>query len=105
MPPSIPRLMDITAVSMKINWTAGFNGGLQQTFTVVYMTEGCDKEYTERVNTDLYVNKGDVVAYKLTDNLTIKANTTYIVRIQAENSFEGGSIVDGKSAKYTTSGK
>ena len=90
---------------MKINWTAGFNGGLQQTFTVVYISEGNDKEYTDRVNTDPDVNKGDIVAYKLTNNLTIKANTTYIVRIQAENSFEGGSIVDGKPSKYTTLGK
>jgi hypothetical protein len=97
--------MDITAVSMKINWTAGFIGGLQLTFTVVYMSEGNDKEYTDRVNTDPDVNKGDIVAYKLTNNLTIKANTTYIVRIQAENSFEGGSIVDGKPSKYTTLGK
>ena len=90
---------------MKINWTAGFNGGLQQTFTVVYMSEGNDKEYTDRVNTDPDVNKGYIVAYKLTNNLTIKANTTYIVRIQAENSFEGGSKVDGQPATYSTLGK
>ena len=97
--------MDKSAVSIKINWTAGFNGGLQQTFTVVYVREGNDKEYTESVNTDPDVNKGDIVAYKLTNNFTIKANTTYIVRIQADNSFEGGSSVDGKPSKYTTLGK
>ena len=96
--------MDKTAVSIKINWTAGFNGGLQQTFTVAYMTEGDEKQYKEMLTTDPDVNKGDIIACKLTNNMTIKANTTYIVRIEAENSFEGGSKVDGQPATYSTLG-
>lgn len=96
--------MDITAVSLKFNWTAGFNGGLKQTFAVLYAIEGSDIEHKEIVVTDPDVNKGDIIVHKLSNKETIKSNTSYLVRIQAENSFEGSSVVNGNLALFTTSG-
>ena len=90
---------------MKFSWTAGFNGGLQQTFTVVYKIEGTEIKYEDNVNTEPDVNKGDIVIHKLHNEATIKPNTTYNVSIQAENSFGGRSVVDGESALFTTLGK
>ena len=100
--PSIPRLMDITAISIKVNWTAGFNGGLEQRFTVLYKNENSGIEYSTQVDTKPDVNKGDVVVYKLKNNATIQSNTTYTIRIQAENNFDGGSMVDGDTARFIT---
>ena len=103
--PSSPRLMDITAVSIRINWTAGFNGGMKQTFTVYYQTEGSDTTYAVKVTTDPDVNKGDIVMYKLTNSSTIKPMATYNVWIRAENSFGGFSFTEGNPASFTTLGK
>ncbi|KAK2142337.1 hypothetical protein LSH36_968g00018 [Paralvinella palmiformis] len=102
MPPSAPRLMDITAVSIKINWTAGFNGGFEQRFTVLYKAAGNDIEHEAEINTDPDVNKGYVVAYTLNDYSTIQSNTTYSIRIKAENGFQETSVVYGEVAKFKT---
>ncbi|KAK2139411.1 hypothetical protein LSH36_1806g00000 [Paralvinella palmiformis] len=102
MPPSAPRLMDITAISIKINWTAGFNGGFEQRFTALYKAEGNDIEHEAEINSDPEVNKGDIVAYTLKDDSTIKSNTTYSIRIKAENGFQETSVVYGELAKFRT---
>ena len=103
--PSAPCLMDITAVSITINWTAGFNGCFEQRFTVLYKAEGSDVEYAANVDIDPEVNKGDIVIYTLKDDPTVQSNITYSIRIKAENDFEGGSVVYGKLAKFRTLGK
>ena len=54
----------MTAVSITISWTAGFNGGSEQTLWVVYHEEGTIGEHQVEVNTT-GVSNGDVVTYKL----------------------------------------
>ena len=105
MPPSTPRLMDFTAVIIKINWIAGFNGGFEQRFTVLYKVEGSDIEYGTKVDTNSEVNKGDIIGYTLKDDTTIQSNITYIIRIKAENEFQESSVVYGEPAKFRTLGK
>ena len=104
-PPSPPGLMDITAVSMTINWTAGFNGGLQQTFTVLYKADGTDIEHPADVITEPEISTGDITVYKLRDDATIKPVTSYSVWIRTENSFAGGVAVEGNSTTFITQGK
>ena len=104
-PPSAPRLMDITAVSITINWTAGFNGGLQQRFTVIYQAEGSNETHEDKVISHPDVNIGDLVVHKLEDGRSIKPNTTYNITIQAENDFKEDAIVYGESADFRTLGK
>jgi hypothetical protein len=103
-PPSAPRLMDITAVSIQIKWTAEFNGGLEQRFTVLYRAEGNDMEHATKVVTEPEVNKGDIVVYTLKDDTTVQSNNTYNIRIKAENDFQGGSTVYGEMARFRTLG-
>ena len=87
---------------MTLNWTAGFNGGLEQTFTLCYKAEGTNEEHEATVKSDTDVNVGDIVIYKLKNRTTVTPNTTYYVRVRAGNSFEGGSTVYGESAKLST---
>ncbi|KAK2142341.1 hypothetical protein LSH36_968g00017 [Paralvinella palmiformis] len=100
--PSAPRLMDITAVSIQINWTAGFNGGFEQRFTVLYQGERDNIEYETRIDTDPEVSKGDIVVYTLIDYTTVQSNDTYNIRIKAENDFQGGSFIYGEMARFST---
>ncbi|KAK2140400.1 hypothetical protein LSH36_1367g00001 [Paralvinella palmiformis] len=100
--PSAPRLMDITSVSIQINWTAGFNGGFEQRFTVLYQGERDNIEYETRIETDPEVSKGDIVAYTLVDYITVQSNDTYNIRIKAENDFQGGSFTYGEMARFST---
>ena len=92
------------AVSIKINWTAGFNGGLEQRFTVLYKVEANEIKHEAKVDTELGFTKGNIVVHNLKDNATIMSNTTYIIRIQTENNFEGGSMICGKPAVFRTLG-
>ncbi|KAK2140049.1 hypothetical protein LSH36_1501g00011 [Paralvinella palmiformis] len=102
MPPSAPRLMDITAISIKINWTAGFNGRFEQRFTVLYKGEGNDIEHQVKVDTNQEVNKGDIVVYTLKDDITVQSNTSYSIRIKAENDFQDSSFTYGERSKFKT---
>jgi hypothetical protein len=97
--------MDITAISIKINWTAGFNGGFEQRFTVLYKGEGNDIEHQVKVDTNQEVNKGDIVVYTLKDDTTVQSNTSYSIRIKAENDFQDSSVTYGEPAKFKTLGK
>ena len=54
----------MTAVSISISWTAGFNGGSEQTLYVVYHEEGTTDEHQVEVDAT-GVSSGDVVTYKL----------------------------------------
>jgi hypothetical protein len=72
--PLTPPLMDITAISIKINWTAGFNFGLEQRFTVFCRNENSGIEYFTKVNTKPDVNKGEVDVYQLNNYATIQSN-------------------------------
>ncbi|KAK2140440.1 hypothetical protein LSH36_1355g00002 [Paralvinella palmiformis] len=102
MTPSAPRLMEISAVSTQINWTAGFNGGFEQRFAVLYRGEGDDIEKDAKIDTDPEVNKGDIVVYTLNDETTVQSNTTYNIRIKAENDFQGHSVVYGEMDRFKT---
>ena len=61
---SVPRQEDVTAVSMTISWTAGFDGGLDQSFTVVYRQDETTEEHMVKVTTD-DVHTGDIITQKL----------------------------------------
>ena len=56
---------DITAVSITISWTAGYDGGSKQTLYVVYQQEGTIDEHEELVETDEGISEGDVETHKL----------------------------------------
>ena len=51
-------------MSMTISWTAGFDGGLDQTFTVVHRQEETTEEHMVKVTTD-DVQTWDVFTQKL----------------------------------------
>ncbi len=102
--PSAPSLVHVTAVSITMSWTAGFDGGSQQSFTILYTNTHTNTQYQQHVITDS-VTSGDVVVYKLKDTDTILSDTTYSIKIKAENNFKPGlNISVSKAEDFTTLG-
>ena len=90
---------------MKINLTAGFNGGLEQWFTVIYQAVGSDIKHEDEVNSRPDISIGDVVIHKLKHNKTILPNTEYLIQIRATNDFKYDAVVYGWPSKYKTLGE
>ncbi|KAK2140671.1 hypothetical protein LSH36_1280g00089 [Paralvinella palmiformis] len=86
-PPSKPvnfHVIDVTAVSIRVQWKRGFNGGLDQTFTIRYteVVSGVVKEKSGIE--DRVVGSGQMITDDITDG--IEPETEYQLQILADNS-------------------
>ena len=85
----------ITETSAVVQWTPGFNGGLDQTFIIQYSigTDRTDGHWTE-------VHGGETMDNTI-ENLS--PNTVYTVRVYANNTIGMSDI--SESIQFTTLGK
>ena len=77
-------MIDVTAVSIRVQWIRGFNGGLYQTFTIRYtdVVSGVVKEKSGIE--DRVVGSGQMITDDITDG--IEPETEYQLQIFADNS-------------------
>ena len=77
-------MIDVTAVSIRVQWIRGFNGGLKQTFTIRYtdVVRGVVKEKSGIE--DKVVGSGQMITDDITDG--IEPETEYQLQIFADNS-------------------
>ncbi|KAK2139235.1 hypothetical protein LSH36_1917g00028 [Paralvinella palmiformis] len=99
-PPSKPvnfHVIDVTAVSIRVQWIRGFNGGLDQTFTIRYtdVVSGVVKEKSGIE--DRVVGSGQMITDDITDG--IEPETKYQLQIFADNS--QGQVVGDKVSAVT----
>ncbi|KAK2139284.1 hypothetical protein LSH36_1889g00004 [Paralvinella palmiformis] len=97
-PPSKPvnfHVIDVTAVSIRVQWIRGFNGGLDQTFTIRYtdVVSGVVKEKSGIE--DKVVGSGQMITDDITDG--IEPETEYQLQIFADN-LQGQVVGDKVSA-------
>ena len=61
-------MIDVTAVSITVQWMSGFNGGLEQTFTVRYtnVATGVIREKSDIKDTD---DSGQMITDVITDGI------------------------------------
>ena len=79
-------MIDVTAVSIRVQWIRGFNGGLKQTFSIRYteIVSGVVKEKSGIE--DKVVGSGQMITDDITDG--IEPETEYQLQIFADNSQE-----------------
>jgi hypothetical protein len=85
-PPSNLRCVDVTAVSLYLEWTAGYHGGPGQTFIITYTDLNTGSSQTIEIPAD-WASEGDIVRYKLTDKQYVLPERTYSVQVNSENIF------------------
>jgi len=92
-------VIDVTAVSIRVQWIRGFNGGLEQTFSIRYteVVSGVVKEKSGIE--DRVVGSGQMITDDITDG--IEPETEYQLQILADNSL--GQVV-GASISVDTPG-
>ena len=99
-PPIISKtLTRVTAVSVSLVWTSGFNGGFIQTFTVIYQKQGSQPVTSSPIPDPGY--QRDVSLF--VGNLN--ASTTYEFIVRAQNSYNGSSAAYSNPEQFTTNGK
>ena len=76
-------MINVTAVSIRVQWIRGFNGGLDQTFTIRYtdVVSGVVKEKSGIE--DKVVGSGQMMTDDITDG--IEPETEYQLQIFADN--------------------
>ena len=102
-PPSAPTdltLTRATAVSLYLQWTAGFYGGLEQSF-ILYISSLTKAPWNETVQLVRPVNTGDTVEHKLKDEHRVLPGQSYMVQVFAENDIGDA---QGQTATYQTLG-
>jgi len=86
-------VIDVTAVSIRVQWIRGFNGGFEQTFTIRY-TDVVSEVVKEKSGIeDKVVGSGQMI----TDD--IEPETKYQLQIFADNS--QGQVVGDKVSTVT----
>ena len=76
-------MIDVTAVSIRVQWIRGFNGGFEQTFIIRYtdVVSGVVKEKSGIE--DKVVGSGQMITDDITDG--IEPETEYQLQIFADN--------------------
>ena len=100
-PPSALEVTHITSVSADIHWTAGFDGGYQDTwFEVAYKLESeADLGGWEKVDG---VPAGQTVSHRIS---SLSEQSDYLVRVKAVNSHNGRSESSLIETIFTTKSK
>ena len=80
--PSTVTIVNRSAVSVTLRWTAGFNGGFQQTFSVMYRQIGQIWPRDPQITGILDTGENKRVLYKV---VNLVHDTTYEFRVRAEN--------------------
>ena len=92
--PSQLGIAYLSVLSVTLRWTAGFNGGFRQTFSVMYRTAGQTWPDVAQIKGIPDPGENRAVQYKV-ENLT--SNITYEFRLRAENERENGE----RTSQYT----
>ena len=77
-------VIDVTAVSIRVQWITGFNGGLEQTFTIRYTNVATGVVMEKSGIEDRGVGDGQMITDDITDG--IEPETEYQLQIFASNS-------------------
>ena len=86
-------------MSVNLVWTAGFNGGHPQTFTVIYQKLGSQPVFSSPIPDPGY--QRDISL--LVENLT--ASSTYEFIVRARNCYNGSSAAFSNQEQFTTNGR
>ena len=78
------HIIDVTAVSIRVQWTTGFNGGLHQTFTIRYTNVATGDTMEKSGIEDTGAGSGQIMTEDITDS--IEPQTEYKLQIFAINS-------------------
>ena len=76
-----------SAISVTLQWTAGFNGGVEQTFSAMYRVAGFPWPQHPQITGILDPGQNTIAVYKVA-NLT--ENMVYEFRVRTENDGETG---------------
>ena len=99
-PPIISRTSTkVTAVSLNLVWTSGFNGGFTQTFTVIYQKLGSQPSVSLPVPDPGYQRDVNLFVGNLNES------TTYEFIVRAQNSYNGSSAAYSTPEQFTTNGR
>ena len=92
--PSQPGIAYLSVLSVTLRWTAGFNGGFRQTFSVMHRVAG--RTWPDEAQITGIPDPGEnrEVEYKVG---SLMSNTTYDFRVRAENERENGE----RTSQYT----
>ena len=77
-------VIDVTAVSIRVQWLTGFNGGSEQTFTIRYTNVATGVVIEILRIEDRGLDDGEVITYDIADG--IEPETEYQLQIFAVNS-------------------
>jgi hypothetical protein len=94
------HVSDVTAVSVRVQWMTGFNGGLDQIFTVKYQNMATGVVMEETGITDIGPGSGQLMTQDITDG--IDPETQYQLQIFTANTL--GQTTGGDDST-TTLGK
>jgi hypothetical protein len=103
-PPVAPKdvlVNDFTAVSIYLEWLAGFDGGPDQTFWIHVFDTGSPYWFTVANIPDTTEGQGGLIEYKLTTEQGLLPDHKYIIHVGAINSI---SNVTGPSSMAHTKG-
>ena len=90
------QITDVTAVSIKVQWVTGFNGGFDQTFTIRYENVASGV-IMEKTVADIGLGSGQLITENITDG--IDPETLYHLTIISGNQL--GETVGGQASTAT----
>ena len=100
-PPIIQRaLTKVTAVSVNLVWTSGFNGGSTQTFTVICQSHGASSAIIIEDIADPISNRDVSLLVR-----NLNETTEYSFTVMSNNLYPGESTSTSKTKKFVTNGK
>ena len=85
--PSQLGIVYLSVLSVTLRWTAGFNGGFRQTFSLMYRVAGRTWPDEAQITGIADTGENRLVQYKVKNLLS---NTIYEFRVRAENERENG---------------
>ena len=100
-PPSALEVTHITSVSADIHWTAGFDGGYQESWFEVAYKLGSEADFGGWEKLDS-IPAGQTVTHRIS---SLSEQSDYLVRIKSVNSHGGRSESFPIEATFTTNSK